>query len=96
MMKELYKRIRAMRPGGNYKEYDKLFRLTLFGGYCREDVARYIQRLEEGLKDCEQEGTAQAEKNKKNDALIEEAIGRIQQLLEENERLLERAEKRKT
>lgn len=95
-MKALYERLRAMRSGDGCKEYDSLFRRVPFGGYCKEDVARYIRRLEEGLRACEQDGAAQAEKNRKNDALIEEAIEKLQQLREENKRLLARIGEQET
>ena len=63
----------------------RLFRTTLFGGYNKKDVRRYVRRLEEELE--ERENEERINENEKNQKLIEEAISEIQRMRNENEQL---------
>lgn len=74
------------------KKGQKLFRTKWFGGYQKLDVDRYIRRLEEELSARERELEGRAEKEKEHQALIDEAIGELQRLREENALLWEENE----
>ena len=65
----------------------RLFRTTLFGGYNKKDVRRYVRRLEEELEERERENEERINENEKNQKLIEEAISEIQRIRIENEQL---------
>lgn len=81
----------------------RLFRTSIFGGYKKSDVARYVQRLELEVEDLEGElealkeemGSGTPSKTKENtqaeplydSSIIEESIAEIKLLRKENERL---------
>lgn len=81
----------------------RLFRTSIFGGYKKSDVARYVQRLELEVEELEEElealkeetGGETSRKKEKDEttmpqydaSVIEESIAEIKLLRKENERL---------